>query len=145
MYKYFSYAVPFDHFVLEILEKRLMRTRRWFVGPQVEFLRDAGGGMMVAFVARLESLDADFATVRERTGAKSPLRHVNNSAEKGVSLKGLARTLAIGAQERDWLRLRHLVGRKESHPNWRDFYGYETRAAVARMYREDIETFDYAF
>lgn len=121
LYRYTRYYCSFAKF-LDIIATRPERSW-WFVRPQVEFL-ERDGAIAVDEVLRLESLDADFAQIRDRLGLRPPLRHLNAGEDQRRRLP--------------WKR-------KEVHARWRDYYTPGTIEAVGNLYRRDIETFGYAF
>lgn len=50
--------------------------------PQVEWLKDDEGTIAIDFVARFETLHADFDQIREAIGTKADLPHLNASSRK---------------------------------------------------------------
>jgi hypothetical protein len=108
--------------------------------PQHEFIYDGEGRLLVDFVGRFESLQADFDAVCERLGIpRAFLPHENRSLETAPrirSLKGLKRRV------RRWL---WTLRPKNVYPHYTDYYDEESRAHVARLYRKDIELFGYDF
>ncbi|MEN3976878.1 sulfotransferase family protein [Emcibacter sp. SYSU 3D8] len=69
----------FEQFVLERLETPLVQDALHF-RPQYSFLSDDSGAVMMDYIGRFETIDADFAHVCERLGIAVPLRHINRSA-----------------------------------------------------------------
>jgi hypothetical protein len=96
-------------------------------------LHDRNGNLLVNFVGRFETLQADFDKVCEHLGiADSCLPHRNRSDKKSRDLRRKARNYLFMNGENQ------LQGIDE-------FYDEETRQAVAEYYRKDIETFGYEF
>ncbi|MCI5077442.1 sulfotransferase family protein [Oricola sp.] len=136
MYRYlgFDKRISFREFVLREFRGRIWRDRHWFVAPQSDFICDPGGRPMVDFVGRFENLEADFNSVCQRLGMPlNELPHVNASRDQ-----------TSGAPSRTWLSLGR--GKQHSSPRpatFQDYYDEETCAAVARLYRRDVEIFGY--
>ena len=103
------------------------------VMPQYEMLHDADGRLLVDFVGRFENLQRDFDEICRRLGIEdSRLPHRNPSNKRSRNLKR---------------RVRNVIFRngEGSKRRYTEFYDAETRAAVSRLYRRDIETFEYEF
>lgn len=99
------------------------------VVPQVDFLLDKDGQLLVDFVGRFENLQADFDTVCEKLGIPAERlsrRNSSNALENSVSQTTFATANA-----------------NSSH--YSSFYDEETRAFVAQYYAADIERFGYQF
>ena len=103
------------------------------VMPQYEMLHDAEGRLLVDFVGRFENLQRDFAEVCGRLGIENPeLPHRNPSNKRSRNLKRRVRNFVF----------RNGEGGKR---HYTEYYDDETRAAVAALYRKDLEAFDYGF
>jgi hypothetical protein len=117
LYRYLNQdpGLSFKEFVLTVLKKQLWRKMYPFVGPQSEFVCDRDGRMLVDFVGRFESLQADFNTVCERIKLPAiSLPHVNKAK------------VSAGNE-------------------YQDYYDSESKECVAELYRKDIESFGYRF
>ncbi len=84
--------------------------------PQWRWIIDAQGRVLVDYICRFESLEADFAEVCRRIGRVASLPHVKSSVEAGA----------------------------EREP-YRACYDERTAAIVAERFREDTEHFGYTF
>lgn len=125
-YRYLGYdsRCSFSRFVLKHLPEQIEK-ENWFLCPQVEYLLDADGKLLVDFVGRFETLARDFAIAcRHIDVPDAGLPHVNDS-----------RKPRPGPMR--WLKRRALP--------YRDMYDSRSEKLVADMYRADIETFDYRF
>jgi len=120
LYKYSAvvHSGDFRTFVLRELATVLWQPHYWFVGPQREFLYSEDGELLVDFVGKFETLQADFDKVCESLGLPAiKLKHVN---------KG-------GAPSRPDLGA------------YQNYYDDETRQCVGELYIEDIQIFGYQF
>jgi hypothetical protein len=129
---YFSHR-SFRDFVLRRLPPPGWGDDYRHVMPQYDMLHDANGRLLVDFVGRFESLQQDFGEVCARLGIENAaLPHRNRSNKRSRTLKR---------------RVRNFVFRngEDGKRRYTDFYDDETRAAVARLYRQDIEAFGYGF
>ena len=134
-YRYRNYFQHrnFRDFVLNKLPKPGWDDQYRHVMPQYDMLHDRDGHLLVDFVGRFESLQQDFDQVCEQLGiVDSGLPHRNKSDKKSRDLRRKARNLLF------WNGENQLQSAA-------DFYDDETRDAVARYYRKDIETFGYTY
>jgi hypothetical protein len=134
-YRYRNYFqhYSFRDFVLNKLPKPGWDDQYRHVMPQFDMLHDEQGHLLVDFVGRFESLQQDFDHVCDVLGiAPSDLPHRNPSDKKSRDLKRKFRNFLYRNGEN---------GLRDAP----DFYDDETREAVARHYRKDIETFGYEF
>jgi hypothetical protein len=134
-YRYRNYFQhrSFRDFVLNKLPGPGWDDQYRHVMPQYDMLHDEQGNLLVDFVGRFESLQQDFDRICGVLGiTMSTLPHRNPSDKKSRDLKRKLRNFLFRNGENG---LRHAS----------DFYDDETRDAVARYYRKDIETFGYEF
>lgn len=143
IYKYFGYdkRYSFKTFAMRTLPDRLWREKGWFVGPQVDFLCDDNGELLVDFVGKFEDLQADFNVVCSQIGLPpTTVPHVNNSSEQtlrfGLAPKPLVKYLW-------WFGYGRFAG--SHHAGYAGYYDAESRARVAELYRADLERFGYTF
>ncbi len=107
--------------------------------PQHDFLCDEAGKLLVDFVGRYENLQSDFDKVCARVGIPpTPLPRVNRSME--VARPGTFRELRKQFRRAIWSR-----ERKHTFPHYTEYYDDESREFVGRLFRKDVETFNYAF
>jgi Sulfotransferase family len=109
------------------------------VMPQHDFVADESGRLVVDFVGRYESLQADFDRVCARLGLPPiPLPRVNRSLEDGqpLSFRELRKRLrrAIHSREREY-----------TFAHYTEYYDAESREFVGDMFRKDLEAFNYSF
>ena len=132
-YRNYFHHRSFRDFVLNRMPPPGRDDKYRHVMPQFDMLHDADGRLLVDFVGRFETLQADFDRVCERLGlADSQLPHRNPSDKKSRDLR---------RRLRNWL----YRNGENSLRGLDDFYDDETREAVARYYRQDIEAFGYEY
>jgi len=132
-YRNYLHHRSFRDFVLNKIPEPGWGDMYRHVMPQYDMLYDRQGNLLVDFVGRFESLQQDFDRVcrhLEITGSQLP--HRNKSDKKSRGLKRKIRNFVFRNGEN---QCRDLA----------DFYDDDTRAAVARYYRKDIEMFGYTF
>jgi len=94
--------------------------------PQIDFLCDKDGKMLVDFVGKFEDITFDFATVSKKiTGRSLSLPHRNKSPSN--KLKAMF----------------NLSKKRKRH--YSEYYDERSKAFVADKYRQDIELFNYDF
>lgn len=136
---FYVHRYDFRTFVLRKLPSPGWSDLYRHVMPQRRYLVDGQGRMLVDYVGRLETLQADFGHVCAKLGlddAELPRVNVTKVAADGL----FSRTT--------WYRIEGALGGRFRVPEWkdyRDYYDSETRDYVAELYREDIEAFGYAF
>lgn len=107
--------------------------------PQHEFIYDGDGRLLVDFVGRYESLQADFDKVCERLGMPAtPLPHENRSLDP-------PRIRSLNDAKKRVRRWLWTLRPRNVYPHYTQYYDAEARAFVADLYRKDIEAFGYAF
>lgn len=84
LYNYMKPGTDFSTFVHRGLGGKLMRRARWFLRPQVEFLQDGKGALLVDAVLRFETLAEEIEPLRQRLGIGAALPHENKSAAPPV-------------------------------------------------------------
>jgi hypothetical protein len=134
-YRYRNYFQHrnFKDFVLNKIPPPGLDDKYRHVMPQYDMLYDKQGNLLVDFVGRFESLQQDFDRVCEKIGLEnSGLPHRNRSDKKSRDVKRKIRNLVF-------------MNGENGHRELNDFYDDETRDAVAKYYKTDIETFDYRF
>jgi len=132
-YRNYFHHRSFRHFVLGQLPAPGWDDKYRHVMPQFDMLHDSHGKLLVDFVGRYENLQSDFDRVCERLGIiGTRLPHRNPSDKKSRKL-------------RRWLRNLVFLNGESGKRHYSEFYDSETRAAVDRMYRRDIDTFGYRF
>jgi hypothetical protein len=140
-YKYRGYPVKtnFKTYLFKHLPAPGWTDTYCHIVPQYDFLHDEAGRLLVDFVGRYESLQADFDKVCDRVGIPpTPLPRVNRSLEdaRPNSLRELRKQLrrAIWTRERE-----------HTFPHYTEYYDDESREFVGRLFRKDVEAFNYAF
>lgn len=141
-YRYFGCdrEVDFRAFVLKEFHKDQWQGQQWFLRPQVDFLYDETGELLVDFVGRFENLQGDFNRVCERIGLPhTQLAHINKSNRRDVHR---------GAEFVNLLfKLKHIISpiNLESFKSYRDYYDEEVRNEVTRIYKRDVDMLGYKF
>ena len=140
-YKYRGYPVKVDFktYLFKHLPPPGWTDAYRHIIPQHDFLYDEAGRLLVDFVGRYESLQADFDRVCARLGIPlAPLPRVNRSLDEARpnTLRKLRKRLrrAIWSWER-----------KHTFPDYTEYYDEESREFVGRLFRKDVESFNYAF
>jgi len=132
-YRNYFHHRSFRHFVLHGLPRPDWGDQYRHIMSQFDMLHDSSGRLLVDFVGRFETLQADFDRVCDRLGLKdSRLPHRNPSDKKSRNAKR-------------WLRNLAFFNGESGKRHYTEFYDRETRAAVERRYERDIETFGYRF
>lgn len=132
-YRNYFHHRSFRDFVLNRLPEPGWDDQYRHVMPQYDMLHDREGHLLVEFVGRFETLQSDFDRVCARLGiAESRLPHRNRSDKKSRDLK---------RKFRNWL----YRNAENSYRELADYYDPQTRDAVARLYRKDIDSFGYSF
>lgn len=143
IYKYLGFNKKYDFkkFLLEEFNSRAFRNKYWIVVvPQNEFLYADDGNLLVDYVGKFESLQNDFDIVCKKIGLPSTLLpHVNESKDSFVSLslnpKNVARNLLAS------IRAKNIP----CYGKYQDYYDDESINFVAKLYKKDIELFEYDF
>jgi hypothetical protein len=143
-YRFLGYSswLPFDSFVEDHLAT--LSSEKWFFRPQVDFITNAAGTVLVDFVGRFERLETDFRKICREVGLpETQLPHTN------VSDDAMFKPM-MGRKLDRWLRLlfrqASLLLRQSDEPSeFRDYYDRESIERVATIYQPDIELFGYSF
>jgi len=107
--------------------------------PQHDFLFDDQSKLLIDFVGRYESLEADFATICGRLGLPQltvPYKH--RSLERKPP-KSVRQHLSY-AWHSLWDKQK-----KHTFQHYTEYYDEESKEFVAQLYKEDITTFNYTF
>lgn len=115
---------------------------RWFVRPQVEFLCDASGHLLVHDLLRFETLAVDFAQLTRTVGLRSHLLPRRNTTGNRPQPYIDARPTLMDRLSR---RMRRpLFGSRTSqHDRWPDYYDGKTADRIATLYAGDFSAFGY--
>lgn len=83
--------------------------------PQLDWITDENGEIIVDFIGRFENLQNDFDEICDRLNiGRMKLPHLN-------------------------------ISRNRSNPSYQDFYDHETKTIVEKWFKKDIEFFSYEF
>lgn len=126
-YRFLGYhrRCSFPRFVRRHLPALVVGRKAWFLCPQVEYLHDSDGRLLVDFVGRFETLQQDFRRACAHLGiADAELPHVNSSHAPRSPLSRLIRPRSVP---------------------YRQMYDARTALAVADVYAADVEAFGYEF
>jgi hypothetical protein len=129
---YFSHH-SFRDFVLNKMPPPGWGDQYRHVMPQYDLLHDADGRLLVDFVGRFENLAEDFAQVCATLGfedAELPHRNQSDKASR---------------QRKRWIRNTLFFNGENGKRHWANYYDAQTREFVAKLYRNDLATFDYGF
>ena len=140
-YKYRGYPVKIDFktYLFKHLPAPDWTDSYCHIIPQYDFLYDEGGKLLVDFVGRYETLQADFDKVCARVGIPpTPLPRVNRSLEE--ARPRTLRELRKQVRRAIWSR-----EREHTFPHYSEYYDDESREFVGRLFRKDVEAFNYAF
>jgi hypothetical protein len=140
-YKYRGYPVKIDFktYLFKHLPAPGWTDTYCHIIPQHDFLYDEAGKLLVDFVGRYESLQADFDKVCARVGIPpTPLPRVNRSMEEARldTFRELRKQLRRAIWSRE---------RKHTFPHYTEYYDDESREFVGRLFGKDLEAFNYAF
>jgi hypothetical protein len=140
-YKYRGYPVKIDFktYLFRRLPPPGWTDTYRHIMPQHDFLHDESGRLLVDFVGRYETLQADFDRVCARLDLPpTPLPRVNRSLEdrRPMSFRELRKRLRRAIHSRE---------RRHTFPHYTEYYDQESREFVGRMYRRDVESFNYSF
>jgi hypothetical protein len=130
-YRNYFHHRSFRDFLLHRLPAPGWDDKYRHIMPQYDMLHDQQGKLLVNFVGRFESLQADFDQVCGQLDIQeSRLSHRNPSDKKSRNLK---------RRLRNWL----YFNGENSKENYLDFYDDETVSIVGKLYQKDIEAFGY--
>ena len=141
-YKFRGYPrkTDFKTYLLNHLPKPSWTDRYIHTIPQYDFLFDDSGNLLVDYLGKFERLEKDFDEVCRRIGiSQVTLPHKNISSRVlkfPWTLKGAARIL---------INMVSIKRRKNLFNHYTEYYDDESRALVANLYKQDIETFGYEF
>jgi len=131
--------MTFDVF-LKRLKTDLFEEKKWFVGPQTDYIYNKQGQQLVDYIGRFEELQSAFEHILSKLNLPlRPLPHVNITAQKAsyksnVFKRRLASLVKPG-----------LVSASKIHKNYRDHYTPASIEIVAELYQSDINKFNYDF
>ena len=132
LYRNYLHHRSFRHFVLKGLPRPDWKDEYRHVMPQYDMLYK-DGELLVDFVGRFETLPADFEQVCQVLGLENTgLAHRNTSEKRSRRLRRGVRNLLF-------------LNGENGKQTLADYYDDDTREAVARIYRKDIETFGYEY
>ena len=140
LYKYlgFSQKLEFKLFLLGIFKDKIFDEKRWFVGPQSDFVCSADDTLVVDYVGRMENLQDDFSYVCKEIGLQlTSLPHINKSESRDPLFSLRPKQFAK--------YLLHPLRKKRipSFDRFQDYYDAESADFVAKLYERDIKLFGY--
>lgn len=117
----------------------------YFIRPQVDYLCDETGKMLVDRVYKLEEIRDAFADIQARAGVKSDLPHVNASSTKQAPAKQRAKVRRALRRGKIAQALHEYFGKNDMHEAWADYFrDEECRRRVEAYYKADFEMLGYA-
>lgn len=138
-YHYMGYAnrMSFLSFVKQ-LSIEINGKKRWFVGPQSDYVYDTTGNLLVDYVGRFETLQGSLDKVLEELGVPGcTLPHINKvDSTKRSYIRSIWQAL---------VRATRLKNRAVKHIRYAQYYNEETISVVSDLYKDDIENFHYQF
>jgi hypothetical protein len=140
-YKYRGYPVKIDFktYLFKHLPAPGWTDTYCHIIPQYDFLYDDAGKLLVDFVGKYESLQADFDKVCARLGIPpTPLPRVNRSLDE--ARPSTLRELRKQVRRAIWSR-----ERAHTFPHYTEYYDDESREFVGGLFRKDVEVFNYSF
>jgi hypothetical protein len=140
-YKYRGYPVKIDFktYLFKHLPAPGWTDTYCHIIPQYDFLHDEAGKLLVDFVGRYERLQADFDKVCARVGIPpTSLPRVNRSLEE-------ARPHTFREVRKQLRRAIWSREREHTFAHYSEYYDDESREFVGRLFRKDVEAFNYAF
>ena len=148
-YKYRGHIRKYDFksFLFKHLPKPEFTDAYTHIIPQYDFLYDENGELLVDYVGRFENLQKDFDEVCGKIGLAQTNIPYRNSSSTSFKLPeclyGIKDSLHSAIRKlRDFISIKQ---RKNTYPNYTEYYDDETREFVAELYRKDIDTFGYKF
>jgi hypothetical protein len=108
--------------------------------PQYDFLYDSDGKLLVDFVGKFENLQGDYDKICQKLDLpQETLPHSNKS-------------MSLSQRNGGWIQMARnikgiLNGQKKANTfsHYTEYYDDESKEFVAKLYRHDIESFDYEF
>lgn len=142
IYTYLRIPTGFEYFVTEFLPKKLWSDSVYFVRPQVDYLYDADGYMLVDNIFRFEQLDSMLEWLRGKLGQPDlKLPHINKSSRQ-LGLDEIARAaLRYGKVEPNSYRRDKALAANRDYNTL--FANPQIRETVETLYREDLDAFGY--
>ena len=142
IYKYSRYfeRQEFKRFLTGVFKNKFWHEKRWFMGPQTDFIYSNDDTLLVDFVGRFEQLQSDFNQVCDRIGLPpTEVPHVNLSEntkpQPSLVPKKLAKYLMYAAMKRNVPKFKR----------YHDYYDQESKELVAELYKRDIDLLGYEF
>lgn len=147
IYKYFRYhrMLTFEAF-MEYRFPQLWKERYDFVMPQVKFLYDENGKLLVDFIGKFENLEQDFEVIKSKVSHPLvDLPHINKPPRShNWYSRWNMRYIYEELKQRPGL-IKHLYLFSPANANYREYYTPTARKLVEKYYRLDIEKFDYQY
>lgn len=140
-YKYGGYNkfISFEDYIIQYLEG-IFNKKYWFMMPQKNFIYDKNK-LLVDFVGKFENLQDDFDKIAKILGFNdSKLPYINNSKEDKL------RKIKWAIEENPSILIKSLFSKTEDKKmDYMNLYNNKTRKIVEKLYKEDIELFNYQF
>jgi len=138
-YKYLGYSkiCNYNYFLENVLSKKI-KNKHFFFTPQIDYLYDTNGNLLVDFVGKFERLNEDIKIVIKKSNLKTQsLPFVNKS--KKETKRGVSKLI------KNPLILANLKTDNTVFKDYREAYNNEAIALVQNLYKEDLEKFEYEF
>ena len=138
-YKYLGYSkvITFNLFLSRVLEKRI-KNKHFFFILQSDYLYDNNNNLLIDFVGKFENLNEDIKVVIDKSNLKTEsLPYVNKSKNKVKR--------SVSKIIKNPLFLTSLKTNNPIFKDYREAYDKEATAIVNKLYKSDIENFEYEF
>lgn len=145
-YKYRGHMnqYSFKDFLFKYIPKPSWNDQYCHIIPQYDFLYNSEGKLLVDFVGKLENLQKDYEKVCQKLDIqKHTILHENKSSgffQRDNNWELIARNI-----------LRYIQGslngqrKANTFSKYTEYYDDESREFVAKLYKNDIESFNYKF
>ena len=140
-YRFHAYRYSFKKFLFEHFPKPSWTDEYCHIIPQYDFLYDQNGTLLVDFVGKIENLQADFAHVCNKLNINTKTLPHRNKSTSIFNRRDNNPVLLLRSIRSKF----SITQRKNTFEHYVDYYDNESIEFVARLYKKDIETFDYKF
>ncbi len=145
-YKYRGYMnhYSFKEFLFKHMPNPSWSDQYCHIIPQYDFLYNGEGKLLVDFIGKFESLQEDYDKICQMLDIpKHTMSHANKSS--GLLQRDTSWRM-ITKNSLRYIRA-SLNGQRKANTfsKYTEYYDSESREFIAKLYKNDIETFDYKF
>ena len=143
-YKYMKYSekCDFKSYLFGEFKNSIFGNRRWYVGPQSDYIYSDDRKLLVDYVGRFEDLQNGFDSVCKEIGIPlTQLPHVNVSKSNSSSQ-------VLSSNPKKMINNLMRIYKSRNIPNYKNYQEYYDKDSidfVAKLYQKDIELFGYDF